>query len=69
MASRDTSVADLCRGLGVGRVTVYRYVDPSGALRENGGAYWRSEWTRGAYRGQLLWEQVVCDSDGHHGAV
>ena len=36
MASRDTSVADLCRELGVGRVTLYRYVDPSGGLRENG---------------------------------
>ena len=36
MANRDTSVAELCRELGVGRVTLYRYVDPSGALRENG---------------------------------
>ena len=36
MASRDTSVAELCRELGVGRVTLYRYVGPDGALRENG---------------------------------
>ena len=36
MASRDTSVAELCRELGIGRVTLYRYVDPRGALRENG---------------------------------
>ena len=35
MASRDTSVAELCRELGVGRVTLYRYVAPDGALREN----------------------------------
>ena len=36
MASRDTSVAELCRELGVGRVTLYRYVDPQGGLREHG---------------------------------
>ena len=36
MASRDTSVAELCRDLRIGRGTLYRYVDPSGALRENG---------------------------------
>ena len=36
MASRDTSVAELCREFGIGRVTLYRYVDPRGTLRENG---------------------------------
>ena len=36
MANRDTSVADLCRELGIGRGTLYRYVDPSGRLRDNG---------------------------------
>ena len=36
MASRDTSVAELCRELGIGRGTLYRYVGPDGALRENG---------------------------------
>ena len=36
MASRDTSVAELCRELDVGRVMLYRYVDPSGELRDNG---------------------------------
>ena len=36
MANRDTSVADLCRELGIGRGTLYRYVDPSGGLRDNG---------------------------------
>ena len=36
MASRDTSVAELCRELGIGRVTLYRYVGPRGDLRENG---------------------------------
>lgn len=36
MASRDTSVAELCRELGIGRVTLYRYIGPSGELRENG---------------------------------
>ena len=36
MANRDTSVTEICRELGVGRVTLYRYVDPRGGLRENG---------------------------------
>ena len=36
MANRDTSVAELCRELGVTRVTLYRYVDPAGELREHG---------------------------------
>ncbi len=36
MASRDTSVAEPCQEPGVGRVTLYRYVDLAGALRENG---------------------------------
>ena len=36
MANRDTSVAELCRELGIGRGTLYRYVDPRGALREYG---------------------------------
>ena len=36
MANRDTSVAELCRELRIGRVTLYRYVDASGGLRENG---------------------------------
>ena len=36
MASRDTSVAELCRELGIGRGTLYRYVDPRGALRAHG---------------------------------
>ena len=35
MASRDTSVAELRRELGIGRGTIYRYVDPGGTLREN----------------------------------
>ena len=36
MLNRDTSVAELCRELGIGRVTLYRYIDPAGGLRENG---------------------------------
>ena len=36
MANRDTSVAALCRELGVTRVTLYRYVGPTGELREHG---------------------------------
>ena len=36
MANRDTSVAELCRELGVTRVTLYRYVGPAGELREHG---------------------------------
>ena len=36
MANRDTSVADLCKELGVKPVTLYRYVDPNGNLRDYG---------------------------------
>ena len=36
MASRDTSVAELCKEIGVRPPTLYRYVDPSGNLRESG---------------------------------
>lgn len=36
MSSRDTSVADLCKELGVKPVTLYRYVGPKGELREHG---------------------------------
>ncbi|GGC43311.1 hypothetical protein GCM10011371_33450 [Novosphingobium marinum] len=36
MANRDTSVAQLCKELGVKPVTLYRYVDPSGNLRDHG---------------------------------
>jgi DNA invertase Pin-like site-specific DNA recombinase len=36
MAQRDTSVSDLCKELGVKRVTLYRYVGPNGELRDYG---------------------------------
>ncbi|MEI4263454.1 recombinase family protein [Roseovarius sp. D0-M9] len=36
MANRDTSVAELCKELGVTPVTLYRYVDPKGNLRDSG---------------------------------
>ena len=36
MAERDTSVAVLCKELGVERVTLYRYVGPKGELRDYG---------------------------------
>ena len=36
MASRDTSVSELCNELGVRPVTLYRYVDPEGNLRDYG---------------------------------
>jgi len=36
MAQRDTSVSDLCKELGVERVTLYRYVGPNGELRDYG---------------------------------
>ena len=36
MANRDTSVSDLCKELGIKPVTLYRYVDPNGNLREYG---------------------------------
>ena len=36
MSKRDTSVADLAKERGVKPVTLYRYVDPSGNLRDYG---------------------------------
>ncbi len=36
MANRDTSVSELCHELGVKPVTLYRYVDPDGNLRDHG---------------------------------
>ena len=36
MAKRDTSVSELSKKLGVKPVTLYRYVDPNGNLRNNG---------------------------------
>jgi DNA invertase Pin-like site-specific DNA recombinase len=36
MANRDTSVAELCKELGITRVTLYRYVGPRGELRRHG---------------------------------
>ena len=36
MASRDTSVSELCKELGVTPVTLYWYVDPNGNLRDHG---------------------------------
>src|SRR3546814_1157247 len=35
-AQRDTSVSDLCKELGIERVTLYRYVGPNGELRDYG---------------------------------
>lgn len=36
MKHRDTNVSDFCKELGVSRQTLYRYVSPSGDLREFG---------------------------------
>ena len=36
MQNRDTKVRELCEELGVTRSTLYRYVGPSGELREHG---------------------------------
>ena len=36
MANRDISVAELCKELGIRPVTIYRYVDPKGNLRDYG---------------------------------
>jgi DNA invertase Pin-like site-specific DNA recombinase len=36
MANRDTSVAELCKELGIKPVTLYRYVGPKGELRDHG---------------------------------
>ncbi len=35
MGKKETRVGDLCKELGVSRPTLYRYVGPSGELREN----------------------------------
>ena len=35
-ANRHTSVSELCTELGIKPVTLYRYVDPEGQLREQG---------------------------------
>jgi len=36
MKNRDTSVSDLCKELGISRQALYKYVSPTGELRENG---------------------------------
>lgn len=36
MTQRDTSVSELCKELGIERVTLYRYVGPKGELRADG---------------------------------
>ena len=36
MADIETNVGELCRELGVTRQTLYRHVDPAGALRKDG---------------------------------
>jgi DNA invertase Pin-like site-specific DNA recombinase len=36
VAQRDTSVSDLCRELGIERVTLSRHVSPKGELRDYG---------------------------------
>jgi len=36
MRNRDTTVSALCEELGITRVTLYRYVSPTGQLREHG---------------------------------
>ncbi|MFC0712199.1 recombinase family protein [Azorhizophilus paspali] len=36
MSQRNTSVSDLCKELGIKRVTLYRYVGPKGELRDYG---------------------------------
>jgi len=36
MSNRDTSVSELCKEIGVTRAKLYRYVRPSGELREFG---------------------------------
>lgn len=38
MQSRDTKVSELCKELGITRVTLYRYISPDGTLRKNGQA-------------------------------
>lgn len=36
MGKKETRVSELCGELGITRTTLYRYVGPDGALRENG---------------------------------
>ena len=36
MSNRDSSVSELCKELGITRKTLYRYISPTGQLRETG---------------------------------
>ena len=36
MSSRDSRVSELCREVGITRTTLYRYISPTGQLREAG---------------------------------
>ncbi len=36
MLNRELSVSELCKDLGIGRTTLYRYVSPNGELRPHG---------------------------------
>ncbi len=36
MANRDVKISELCKELGITRVTLYRYVSPNGELRKHG---------------------------------
>jgi DNA invertase Pin-like site-specific DNA recombinase len=36
MATRETHVSDLCQELQISRATLYRYVGPTGELRDHG---------------------------------
>ena len=47
MGNRDTSVAELCGELGIGRGTLYRYVGPDGSLREQGTRVLEGRWSGG----------------------
>jgi DNA invertase Pin-like site-specific DNA recombinase len=36
LAQHETSISDLCKELGIERITLYRYVGPKGELRDYG---------------------------------
>jgi predicted DNA-binding transcriptional regulator AlpA len=36
MRDRDVPVSEVCEAVGVSRATLYRYLNPDGAPRENG---------------------------------
>ncbi len=63
MADVETNVGELCRELGVTRQTLYRHVDPAGALREDGRRLLASR--RAGVAARLLLRRTEKSTDFH----